>query len=190
MNKYLWIDVQSLLWVLQKHWLLLSISWWCFREKQGVEKIPFQWTFSSTSDREKICMGLYCCVLVHKSLWNDLFWLNPMILRETFIKKNERAPLYYLKSLKTINTLQETAQHRYMHNQFCTYIVTENMPTILHYFFCLQTENSLWSPWQSSKILLLSSPCNSAPFPQPLNPHADQVWFVDEHWETLLSTKF
>lgn len=132
MNKYAWIDVQSLLWVLQKHWLLLSISWWCFREKQGVEKIPFQWTFSSTSDkqREKFCMGLYCYVLVHKSLWNYLFWLKPMILRETSIKKNEKIPLYYLKWLKTINTLQETQETINTLQPNTSICITNSVPTL------------------------------------------------------------
>lgn len=148
MNKCPWIDVQSLLRVLQKHWFLLSISWWCFREEQGVEKTPSQLTFSSTSDkqREKSCRGLYCCALVHKTLWNDSFWLKPMILREILIKKNEKVPLYCLKSLKTITALQETRSNT-------STFVANSVPILpqicqqffILSFFCLQTENSLSS---------------------------------------------
>lgn len=156
-----------------------------------MEKIPFQLTFSSTSGKEKSYIGLYCCVLVHKSLWNDLFWSKPRFLREILMKKNKKVPLYYLKSLKTINNLQETAQHKYMHTILylhCHRRFANNLPLSL-----LFTDWKLTLVWQSStlcgKILFLSFPCNSASFPQPLTSCEEQVWFVDQHWEPLFSNK-
>lgn len=41
-----------------------------------------------------------------------------------------------------------------MNDQFCTFIDIEDMAKIFHYFFCLQTENSLWSHNQKDIISL------------------------------------
>lgn len=150
-----------------------------------MEKTPFQLTFSSTSDKEKSYMGLYCCVLVHKSLQNDLFWSKTIFLREILMKKNKKVPLYYLKSLKTITTLQETHSPTQVYGWPILYLhrhrrFANNLPLSL-----LFTDWKLTVVWQSStlcgKILFFSFPCNSASFPQPLTPCEEQVWFVDQH---------